>query len=700
MLEHIKVAKVCAIDIETTGRRHWRSKIRSIQFSPSEKWAYYVPILEHKDKIKYADNPIEVEDIDDDGKPRKTTLYPYWAKEEEAYIWGEIKKILLDPEIFKCGQNFKFDMKFLLHYLFPKDYDVMVASFVFDTMLASYLLNENSSNKLKDNAYLHFADLRGYAQTVQQQLSDKDEEAEDWTKLKLEVLAPYGCGDTDATIRLANLYGNKLFKSDAHADTIDKFFYNFYMVLSKIMTKAERVGIGLDIPRMENVRDKYVIEKDEIENEILTMAGKETDAQVRARLLELRPDLSENKLAALTKKEKLNLNSSQQLGKLLFDEMKLPIQKVTKTGQPSTDKETLKALAIEYPFCRRLVIYKNRLKMISTYFNGALKELEPDGTIVKGFPMLHFDCNLIGTVTGRTSYKKYPIQTVPRIVDVRSIICAPPGYYLVEWDLSQIELRLAAWYSQDPVMLKEYREGIDIHTETLKFMTGMTSEELVKLKKEDPDEFKELRKKAKGFNFGGLYGGSAETLASHLNEKIEEGEAPATEAEAQAHIDYWFGKYQGLKIYYDKVIDSASRKGYVKSCFGRVRRLPILTQPLTNDIKKEVSEAHRQALNSVIQGTASDITKFAMIELHNYIQLKGLKSIISFDVHDAMIALVKEEELKEVVLKGMEFMQKERPPIMKNDMEILAEAEIFRNWKIPIPENELNLKGLLKKDLV
>jgi len=231
-------------------------------------------------------------------------------------------------------------------------------------------------------------------------------------------------------------------------------------------------------------------------------------------------------------------------------------------------------------------------------------------------------------------------------------------------------------------------------------MTGMTPEELVKLKKENPDKFKELRKRAKGFNFGGLYGGSAETLASHLNEKIEEGEAPATEAEAQAHINYFFGKYQGLKIYYDKVIDSASTKGYVKSCFGRVRRLPILTQPLTNDIKKEVSEAHRQALNSVIQGTASDITKFSMIELHNYIQSKGLKSIISFDVHDAMLAIVKEDELKEIVLKGKEFMEKERPPIMRTNMEILAEAEIFRNWKIPIPEEELNLRGLLKKDLI
>ena len=430
------------------------------------------------------------------------------------------------------------------------------------------------------------------------------------------------------------------------------------------------------------------------------MAGKETNDQVKSRLKELRPDLPDEKLEPKIKKEKFNLNSAQQLGQLLFDEMKLPILKRTATLQPSTDKETLKTLAIDFPFCRKLIKYKNRLKMISTYFDGALKELEPEGTIVKGFPMLHFTCNLIGTVTGRTSYKKYPIQTVPREVDVRSIICAPPGYYLVEWDLSQIELRLAAWYSQDPIMLEEYKNNVDIHLETLKFMSGMTHEELMNLKQVNPNKFKELRKRAKGYNFGGLYGGSSNTLAAHLNEKIEEGEAVVTEAEAQKHLDYFFGKYQGLKSYYDKVIDSASRKGYVKSCFGRIRRLPILAQPFVDEMKKEISEAKRQALNSPIQGTASDITKFAMIELHNWLVKNNMKSIISFDVHDAMLALVKEEELEEVVLMGKTLMEKERPPIKRDSMEIKAEVEIYRNWKIPISEEELNSKGLSKGELV
>lgn len=602
MIDHIHRTKMISIDLETTGLRHWQNKIRSIQFSPEEKWAYYVPILEHKENCLYP-NGIEVEDINRNGKPRKTTLYPYWKPEEYLMIWESIRQILKNQEILKCGQNFKFDTKFLLHYLEPNNYDAEIKGFSFDTIFAFYLHNENSPNDLKVNSYLHFPDLRGYAQEVQSKMSDKDEEENDWTKIKLESLAPYGCGDADATLRLANLYSSKFFKTEEHAASMLQLFYNFYMPLSIILTKAERVGIGLDISRMEKVKIKYEKEKAEIEDEILIIGGKETDAVVRQRVLAIKPDLSEERLAVKVKDEKFNLNSPQQLGKLLFEDMKLPTLKRTDTGQPSTDKETLKILAIDYPFCRKVVKYRNRAKMISTYFDGSMKELESEGTIVKGFPMLHFTCNLIGTITGRTSYKRAPVQTFPREVDVRSIICAPPGYYLVEWDLKQIELVLAAWYSQDPIMLAEYKNNIDIHIETMKFMTGKSYEELMELKKTDPIKFTEIRKRAKGYNFGGLYEGGAETLASALNEKLEEGEAKITVEEAQAHINYFFSKYQRLKTYYDRLVQSATEKGYVKSCYGRVRRLPILTMPYQEGMKKEIAEAKRQAPNCVDKKT-------------------------------------------------------------------------------------------------
>jgi DNA polymerase-1 len=698
MWDHIYRTKIVSIDLETTGLRHWQNKIRSIQFSPEEKWAYYVPILEHKESCLHLDG-VEIEDVSMNGKPRKTTLFPYWKSGEDLVIWESIHQILKDPEILKCGQNFKFDMKFLLHYLEPNNYDAEIKGFSFDTIFAFYLHNENSPNDLKTNSYLHFRDLRGYAQDVQSKMSDKDEEESDWTKIKLESLAPYGCGDADATLRLANLYSNKFFKTEEHAASMLQLFYNFYMPLSTILTKAERVGCGLDVPKLKKVKIKYEKEKAEIEDEILIMAGKETDAVVRQRILAIRSDLSEERLAVKIKSEKFNLNSPQQLSKLLFEDMKLPILKKTDTGMSSTDKETLKILAIDYPFCRKIVKYRNRVKMISTYFDGAMKELEPEGTIVKGFPMVHFTCNLIGTISGRGSYRRYPIQTTPREVDVRSIICAPPGYYLVEWDLVQIELMLAAWYSQDPVMLEGYKNNIDIHLETLKFMSGKSHEELMELKKTDLNKFKELRKRAKGYNFGGLYLGGSETLASHINEKLEEGEVKVTVEEAQAHINYFFGKYQSLKIFYDILVDSAVKRGYIKSCYNRIRRFPILTVPYQEGMKKEVAEAKRQVSNNMIQGTASDITKYSMIDLYNYIQQNNMKSIISFDVHDAMLALVKEEELKEIVIKGREFMEKERPPIMRESIEIKAEVEVFRNWKIPISEEELKSRGLKKEDL-
>lgn len=395
-IKQIKKNKKVAVDIETTGLYFWRNKIRSIQFSIADHQGFYLPLLEHLEYIKFED-PVEAEDLNEDLQIRKTGLYYYWTDEELI----KLKKLLLDgiflnPNIFITGQNFKFDHKFLDYYFFKKDYSKSISNIVFDTMFALYLSDENTPNDLKTNVYFHFEDLRGYAQVLKGKLSNKNEEESDFTKIKLPDLLMYGLGDVEGTYRLADLYSNKL------NDNQLKWMYDFYMKLHYIYERGERIGVGVDREQVNKVKKKYQEEMLKIETEICKIANKPDNQSIREKVKKDNPTKTEKQIIAIWKKKIFNLNSSKQLAKVLFEEMNLPIIKRTDTGAPSTNAEVLKELALDNPFCRTIVSYKNRVKMISTYLDGTIKYGDASGTIVPGFPMVHFNTGLVSTVTGRS----------------------------------------------------------------------------------------------------------------------------------------------------------------------------------------------------------------------------------------------------------------------------------------------------------
>jgi|GEM_PF-5218899 len=604
MISNIYKTSQCAIDVETTGLRHWRNHIRSIQFSPESKKAYYLPLLEHKENIEHHENYETIKDIIEvKGVPgleeRDTTLIPFWNPEQLKYIKDEIEKLMLS-EVVKTGQNFKFDRKFIEYWLWKHDVNKSIKNVIFDTMTASYLLDENSPNDLKTNAYAHFNDLRNYATEIKKHLSNKDEEENDFTKIKIDSLAPYGCGDTDATIRLTELFAKKLDEIN-----YDHWMYEFYMPWQTIYTKAERIGVGLDIEQHSKTTELYEKEALELESNICKVAGKPDNQETREKIAKENPDKTLKQIEAKWKKQIFNLNSPKQLATVLYDEMKLPIIEYTETGSPSTKAEVMKELALKYPFCYKIVRYRNKQKMLSTYLGGMLKYGNEKGTIVPGFPTVHFNFNQVGAVTGRLSAKSIAINTMPRLTEIRQCICAFPDYYLVEFDLSQIELRLAAWYSQDPTMLYEFKNNIDIHRGTMMFMLNMNDEDADKLKMDDPALFKKQRKRAKLYNFGGLYRGSAKTLCHHLIEKLEEEELTdkPTIEDAQRHLDFFFNKYKYLAYYYDKVCELAEKNKQVISCFGRIRRLPALNLQDNKENRAVREEAFRQAINCVDEKT-------------------------------------------------------------------------------------------------
>ena len=297
--------------------------------------------------------------------------------------------------------------------------------------------------------------------------------------------------------------------------------------------------------------------------------------------------------------------------------------------------------------------------------------------------------------------KKFPIQTQPREKEIRSIICAPPGWYLVEFDLSQIELRLAAWYSQDPTMLHEFKHNVDIHRETTIFRLLQSGyiknrEDIDKLEKEF---YTKQRKRSKLYNFGGLYEGGCETIMHSMNEKLEEGEDRVSKASVEAHLNFFFNKYSSLKTYYKMVRDTAQRDKKVVSCFGRVRKLPALNLPDIKENRKNRSEAFRQAVNSLGQGSGSDITQFAFIECDEWLRKHNKKSIMSFTVHDALFGLVPENEVYDFCKIAKERMEAERPPILRDNLMIKAEGAIYTHWKEPINDETLNKLKITKEML-
>jgi len=594
-----------SIDIETTGLYFFSNVIRSIQFSNDENKAYFLPILEHLENIKYS-NPVEVIDSTEQ-EERNTSLYHYWNKEDEDYIKQRLtEKIFLNNDIAISGQNFKFDQKFIEHWLFGKDYSKQIRNVIFDTMIASYILDENTPNDLKTNAYLYFDDLRGYANEVKGFLSNKDEDDNDFAKIQLERLLPYALRDAIATFRLTGLFSKKL----SEQPFLENWMYNFYIPLHYIYEKAERVGVGIDLEHLNKTRKILEEESLQLEENICKAAGLPSNEEIRKKIKEENSDANKEKIEKLldkAKKNKLlfNINSSKQLAEILYSKMKLPILEYTESGAPSTKAEVLKELSLDHPYCRDVVKYRNRLHMITNYFDGALKFGDLSGTIVKGFPMTHFTINMIGTTTGRSASKRIAIQTIDRRKDVRMCFCSPPGYLLVEFDLSQIELRLAAWYSQDPTMLQEFKNKVDIHRETTKFRLNLTDDEADKLKKEDPAKYKKIRKRSKLYNFGSIYGGSAKTLMHSINEKLDEDELneKVTIEDAQRHINFFFKKYYGLKTYYQKVEEFALKNKYVISCYGRIRRLPQLNLPQTQENQQIIAEGIRLAINCVDEKT-------------------------------------------------------------------------------------------------
>ena len=373
---------------------------------------------------------------------------------------------------------------------------------------------------------------------------------------------------------------------------MDKLLYELELPLCRVLAEMELAGVYVDRQALKNFGEMLAKRIDETQTEIYALAG-----------------------------GAFNINSTKQLGEVLFEKLNLPALKKTKRGY-STNAEVLEKLRPYHPIIDLILEYRKYTKLKSTYVDGLEKEIAPDGRIHTVFQ------NTV-TATGRLSSTEPNLQNIPVRTplgaEMRKMFLAPEGRVLVDADYSQIELRVLAHMSGDESLIEAYRHAQDIHALTASQVFHTPLDQVTPLQ----------RRNAKAVNFGIVYGISAFGLSEDLS---------ITRKEALQYIEKYFETYPKVKEFLDRLVETGKEQGYVTTMFGRRRPIPELKS--SNFMQRSFGE--RIAMNSPIQGTAADIIKIAMNRVDRRLREEGYESRIVLQVHDELLIEVKKEELEGV----------------------------------------------------
>lgn len=399
---------------------------------------------------------------------------------------------------------------------------------------------------------------------------------------------------------------------------LTSLLHNVEEPLSPVLSEMERVGIRVDIPELERFRGELKGLLARLEVEIYKLAG-----------------------------ETFNINSTQQLGVILFEKLGLPPLKKTKTGY-STDAESLEELRDAHPLIEKLLDYRQLSKLMSTYVNGLLAQ-NREGII-------HTTFQQTVTATGRLSSTEPNLQNIPIRLDYgrklrRVFRPVHEGWLLLSADYSQIELRILAHYSQDPLLCESFSLGQDVHTRTAAEVFGVPLDRVTS----------DLRRKAKAVNFGLVYGLTDFGLARDLG---------IPRREAKSYIEQYFSRYSGVKRYLEEVVAMAKAAGQVRTLLNRMRRIPELYHP--SRVQRQFGE--RIAMNTPVQGTAADIMKLAMVAVAA--RMKAYQADCLLQVHDELVLQVAPEDLKAVAAVLVEEMEQALPL----SVPLKVECKTGPNW--------------------
>ena len=515
--------------------------------------------------------------------------------------WQALLAALFAADIPKVSHNVKDLMRALLDAGLPAE------GFVFDTALAAYLLDATAGKYDLPRLFVAYfnQELPKPAHLEPDAFSPLGDQAAAWASLH-----SYGAA-------IEALHGVLLPR--LREQGMEKLYFDVELPLCRVLADMERSGFLVDGGALARFGADLSDTIDRLEQRIYAAAG-----------------------------QQFNINSPKQLGKVLFEDLGLPHGKKTKTGW-STNADVLEKLK-DHPLVADVLTYRQYAKLKSTYADGLLKVIDPDGRIRTSFQMTV-------TATGRLSSTEPNLQNIPTRTELgskmREMFVAAPGHVLVDADYSQIELRLLAHISGDTAMQQAFLSGEDFHTVTAARVFHVPQDQVTH----------QMRSRAKAVNFGIVYGISAFSLSQDIGVTVQE---------AKEYMDRYFATYTGVKQYMTDVVDKAREQGYVETLWHRRRALPELKSSNFN----MRSFGERVALNMPIQGTAADIIKLAMVRVHSRLAREGLAARLIMQVHDELIVECPEEEAPRVEA----LLQQEMQGVAELSVPLLAEAHTGRNW--------------------
>ncbi|MDI6753846.1 MAG: DNA polymerase I [Thermodesulfobacteriota bacterium] len=518
-----------------------------------------------------------------------------------------LRPLLEDPALKKYGQNIKYD------YILLAKSGIHLQGLAGDTMIASYLLNpskhkhslEELAREYLDRQVITYAEVAG-----------NGAKAVTFDRVEVQKACRYSAEDADLTLILADLLIPKI-----EAEGFAELLHQVELPLVEVLAGMEMNGVKLNRPLLASLSEEFAGQLKKISQEIYDLAG-----------------------------ENFNINSPQQLGKILFEKLKLPGGKRTKTGY-STDVEVLTQLSREYSLPAKVLEYRSLFKLKSTYVDALPQLINPTTG------RIHTSFNQTVTATGRLSSSDPNLQNIPiRTPEgkrIREAFIPEDGHLIISADYSQIELRILAHLSSDPSLIATFQRDEDVHTATAAEIFHVQPEQ-VNL---------EMRRLAKVINFGIIYGMSAFGLSKEL---------AVPPGVAQAYIDNYFQKYHGVRDYIDQSLELARERGYVTTLMNRRRYLPDIGS--SNRSVRQFAE--RIAINAPIQGTAADLIKAAMINIHRRMIQGERRTKLILQIHDELVFEAPEEEMP--AIKAL--VKEEMEGVMELSIPLKVDIGLGKTW--------------------
>lgn len=566
LVRELSEQTVLSVDLETTSLSSLDTDIvgYALAWSPGAQYS--------------SDGRLE---IDRERWRVKTAYIPvrHWAERQldPDQVASVLKPLLADRSKGKIAQNAKFEMNVLS--LAGIDFGPLA----FDPMLASYIVNPDDGHGLKDQSQR----LLGHTMVRITELIGEGKKQISIDSVPVAKVAPYAADDARVALELARHYSERL-------DAEQRFLlYEMDMPLAPVLAAMEQAGVALDLPYLRCFSGELSADLSRLEKEIFELAG-----------------------------HRFNINSTQQLQKVLFEELSLPVKTRTKSGY-STDASVLESLRARHPIVGKILDYRQLSKLRSTYVEALPRQVSPrDGR-------LHGEFNQTGTSTGRLSSSNPNLQNIPIRTDIgrrirRAFIPGDSSCLLLSADYSQIELRLLAHMSGDETLIDAFAKDQDVHARTAMEIFDRPL----------PEVTSDMRRIGKTINFSLIYQQGAYSTGVDLG---------ISTREAQVFIDKYFSRYPRVKEFMNKTIEEARVTGYVKTLWGRRRYFRHLAD--RNEALRRADE--RAACNAPLQGSAADLIKLAMVSLAGSLKERSLSGRLILQVHDELVLEVPADELEE-----------------------------------------------------